>query len=393
MKKLQVRKRLDAIAEGLWPTAAEVQHLVAEIDASPLSETQMALIEKQLGFKPSVIEMRCVRFLAAYILECKVLKALMALADRKSQEALQVAHGHPHACDVSQLTVSILDRVEVLFPGTVSELDRLTGKTSGALHDTGRLEDIKRHAAYSGIIADWYLPALAAAVGMVCPNWFRKLNVENCVKHQSSAVLYKSEAEKLLGNREIKHRHHAALLIADKLCGSESRVAPEKMALMDKLGKLSLPKAQRTRLGLDPQWTLARLCWNRPEAETADPRVVAAAMKVLSKRKTKIETDGVKVDGHDRMNGAIRDREIEFFSDADHDGSQFHGTMLYRLQVDTRVATADLLTDLDWWDDALHTAAKAGKFLGFRFQLNFNGQTMVYSKADEKLVVIESKHI
>ena len=391
MKKVQVRKRLDRYANGLWPTAAQVQTLRAQLEASPVSEKQMTLIATQLGFRPTQQEMLCVRLLAAFILDCQVLKALMALADQKSQEARQVAHGHPHAVDVSHLTLSILNRVEELIPGTVSDLDRAVGVVSGALHDTGRLEDIKRHAAFSAIIADWYLPKLAASMGMTCPDWFRKLAVHDCVKHQSSAVLYRSDAEKRLGKREIKHAHHAALLTADKLCGSEARVVPDKMDLLERLKKLSLPKAQRERFGLDPHWSLARLCWNRPEAETADAKVVAAAEKVLKRKKISIE--GVSVDHHDHMNGAIRDRQIEFFLDTERDGSQFRGTMLYRLTVDVRIAPSDLLTELDWWDDALHTAAKAAKYLGFRFQLEFNGQTMIYSKPDAKLIAVEPTHI
>jgi hypothetical protein len=316
----------------------------------------------------------------------------MALADQKSQEARQVAHGHPHAVDVSTLTLSILNRVEELLNGTVSELDRCVGIVAAALHDTGRLEDIKRHAAYSAVIADWYLPKLALCLtGAECPDWFRKLVVSDCVKHQSDAVLYRSEAEKLRGNREIKSAHHAALLIADKLCGSEARLVPAKIALLERVKTLSVPKALRERFNLDPHWSLARICWNRPDAETADPVLVAAAVKAL-KRKG-ISTDGIGIDRHDCMNGAIRDRQIEFFLDAEQDGSKLRGTMLYRLTVDVRIATPELLTDLAWWDDALHTAAKAAKFLGFRFQLEFNGHTLVYSKPQAKLVSVEPTHI
>lgn len=385
MNAKEARTMLDDLAAGLWPTPDAVQHLRADFETKPLSDAQLGSIQLRFRISPTQGEMVAARVLTAYINSCPVLMRLMGLADKKSLDAKQVAHGHPHAVDVSALTLYVLEQAEELVPGTVTEVDRVVGPTAGSLHDSGRLVEIKRHAAFSAIIADWYLPKLAAALGLECPEWYRALVVMLCAQHQSNAVLYRTAEEKAAGKREIKYACHAALLIADKLCGSESRVGPDKMELMERLMTHNVPKAIRERYGLDKDWSIARICWNRPEVEVENPAVIAAALKVLKRKK--IAIGDAAVDRHDHMNGAIRSREILFFLDAEDDeSSRFHGTMLYRLQVETRIAPASLLIDLDWWDDALHTAAKAAKFLGFRFQLEFNGQPMIYSKSQSKLV-------
>jgi hypothetical protein len=383
---------LDGLAEGLWPSPDAVRQLREGFETKPLSEAQLNQVQLRFRIRPTAVEMVAARVLAAYINDCPVLMQLMAMADRKSLDAKQVAHGHPHAVDVSTLTLYILNQADDLIPGVVTELDRVVGPIAGSLHDSGRLVEVKRHAQFSAIIADWYLPKLASALGLVCPEWLRKLTVMLCMQHQSNAVLYRTEEEKARGNREINYACHAALLIADKLCGSEARVTPENMELMEKLKAYNVPKAIREQYGLDEDWSIARICWNRPEVEVENPAVVEAARKVLKRKKVSVEVGAP--DRHDHMNGAIRSREILFYLDAECDETaRLKGTMLYRLQVETRIAPASLLTDLDWWDDALHTAAKAGKFLGFRFQLEFNGQPMVYSKPQSRMVAAHMTRI
>jgi hypothetical protein len=388
----QVRVFLTNQAAGKWPNEETIASLRQKIAGRRLTPHDKLAINEQLGFQPSKKDLDCARMIAAYILDCPILIFLMQLADRKSQDALQVAHGHPHAADVSHLTVQVLDKVSALIPGKVTEIDRLVGAVAGALHDTGRLEDIKRHARYSSIIADWYLKNLALALtGAPCPEWFRRRVVSDCAKHRSEEVLYKSEADKKRGNREIKSAHHAALLIADKLCGSEARVDEAKLALMHRLKTIS-PRKLKRRFALDDKWSLARICWNRPERETADPKLVKAAHAIVAQKN--IPVAGILIDDHDHLNGGIYERRIEFFLDEEADpGAKFKGTMHCLLSVHESIAKQDLLTDLEWWDEALHTAAKAAKYLGFRFQLVFNGRTLVYSKNHKKLVSVDGMSV
>ncbi|MFX5294997.1 hypothetical protein ABTD22_20520, partial [Acinetobacter baumannii] len=65
------------------------------------------------------------------------------------------------------------------------------------------------------------------------------------------------------------------------------------------------------------------------------------------------------------------------------------GTTIFHVDVDERLAPQELLTGLEWWADAFHVAAKAMKHLGFRFQMVFNGRTMIFDRAAGKWLFVD----
>src|SRR5262249_43556673 len=148
----------------------------------------------------------------------------------------------------------------------------------------------------------------------------------------------------------------------------------EKLDLLAKLRKLTLPKKVRNKYGLDSTWTLARINWNNPEQIIEHPDVIKKARRLLSRRGIVIPST-LEIDQHDRVNGCIKHRVIEMFADEPRGHGKLKGTMIFRVTVDEAIAPQSLVTGLDWWHDAFHTAAKAAKYLGFRFRIVFNERT------------------
>ena len=334
-----------------------------------------------------------VRQMVAAMLVDRIIRRIMGRADKISQDAGQVAHGYPHAMDVRELVEYVLHEVARLRPAMISERDKLVGIASAILHDSGRAIDVAEHDKWSAVIADRYLRSLALKLfGSKdrCPEWFRAGVVQAVRKHRSESILYKSDADKARRGREVTDFALAALLIADKLCGSEVRVPHAKSEFLDVLKQFSLSATMRRRYALDESWSLARINWNDKKV-VSEHRNVRRAAKYLLNRQG-IGHDAVNIGPHDRVNKSISDRGFEFSLDPVIDTtSKYVGTMRYRLTVDERVASMDLVLGLDWWHDAFHTAAKAAKALGFRFVLDFNGKIHVFDKKQDRWVTVENK--
>lgn len=306
----------------------------------------------------------------------------------------QVEHGYAHATDVLSLTLAIASRTEELFPGTFSAAHMASAKAGALLHDSGRSVAVKDHDKHGAKIAHDYLRDLARRTfgsESDCPNRFRARVVMLVRKHRSDSWLYMTPEEKVRRKKELDGPDMAALLIADKLCGSEVRVAEEKMELMRRLRRLTVPKRMRKKHGLDDNWSLARINWNNLDLITEPEAVLKKAREILAKRGIVIP-DTLEIDDHDRVNGSIKDRVIEMFADQPRTASKIKGTLLLRLKVDENIAPQTLVTGLDWWHDAFHTAAKAAKYLGYRFRIDFNGRTLEYDRAKHNWVRVDGIH-
>lgn len=325
-------------------------------------------------------------------------EVLIARLDQSNQVSLndgQVEHGYAHATDVLGITDAIIARVEQLFPGTFTPAHKLSARAGALLHDSGRSVAVKDHDKHGARIAHEYLNDLAVRLfGSVeeCPRRFRQRVVILVRKHRSDSWLYRTPEEKARRQKELDGPDIAALLIADKLCGSEVRVPEEKMALLRSLKKLTLRKKLRDRYGLDANWSLARINWNNPDMIT-EPAAVVDAARALLKRKGIEIPPTLEIDQHDRVNGSIASRTIEIFADQEvSKTSKFKGTLLLRLNVAEGIAPQELVTGLDWWHDAFHTASKAAKYLGLRFRIDFNGRTLEYDRVKKNWVRVGEIH-
>lgn len=316
--------------------------------------------------------------------------AKMEKSDEVSQQEGQVAHGWVHAQDVRALTLHVAHETNRLIPGTFNEFDLLVAIASALLHDSGRSVSVKDHEKHGAVIAFKYLRGLAKQLfGSEddCPVEFRKRVVQNVCKHRSNSWLYTSDAEKAKRRKELKDPAQSALLLGDKLCGSESRVPEEKLALLRKLVAVRLPRGFRKKHGLHRKWTPARINWNHSKIADCDKEaaLVDELRTILADRGIEIPAD-VHIDQHDRVNGAIKTRAIEMTLDTEPAPGKIKGTLVYHMKVDERIAPQDLVVYMDWWGDAFHTSAKAAKHLGFRFQIEFNGHTLRWDR-DQKLWV------
>ncbi|MBX9688259.1 MAG: HD domain-containing protein [Candidatus Obscuribacterales bacterium] len=306
----------------------------------------------------------------------------MAASDALSKAEGQVAHGWAHAQDVYNLTKQVAERTEALFPGTFSDFHMVCALTGALLHDTGRAVAIKDHDKHGARISHEYLRELGQRLHgdpKACPADFRKRVVALVRKHRSDSWLYSSPEEKALRKREIDGPDIAALLIADKLCGSESRVPEAKLSFLSLTAELDISPELKTKHGLDANWRLSRINWGNPELISEPQEVIDAAKAVLAAKGLSVAPD-LEIDGHDRVNGSIKDRVIELMAYNPPSTGRFKGTMIYRIRVDERLAPQELVTGLDWWGEAFHTVAKAAKYLGFRFMIQFNDRTLQYSR-------------
>lgn len=314
-----------------------------------------------------------------------ILIAKMGESDEVSQQEGQVAHGWAHALDVSALTLHVAHETNRLIPGSFDEFDLLVAEASALLHDSGRSVSVKDHEKHGAVISHNYLNAAAKQLfgsESDCPKPFRIRVVQNVCKHRSNSWLYRTPAEKEHRRKEIKDPAMSALLLGDKLCGSESRVPDEKLALLKKLVAVRLPRGFRKKHKLPRKWTAARINWNdNPLADTpAEAALVGELLNILKQRGVVIP-EGLYIDAHDRVNGAIKGRSIEFTLDTEPAPGKIKGTLVYHMKVDERIASQDLVVYLDWWGDAFHTSAKAAKQLGYRFQIDFNGHTLRWDRA------------
>jgi hypothetical protein len=325
--------------------------------------------------------------------------SIMEASNAVSMSEGYVAHGEVHAQDVFGLTNHIIAQTERLFPGTFTPFYLATAGAGALMHDVGRSQGGKDHDKHGALITDRYLKQLAldkygAAEGV--PDAFRARSVSNVRKHRSDSWLYKNDAEKGRRKREIDGPDIAAILLADKLSGSETRVPQDKINLLHQLSRIKLTGGFRRKHGLDKKWTLARINWNTTESITDSPELLAACTAVLDKAGFTVPST-VSISAHDRVNGSITHRAIEMFADEQVDDGQpetsnrkYKGTMVFNMKVDERLAPHDLVTGLDWWHDAFHVAAKAAKYLGFRFRIVFNGRNLVYDKNVDNWVFVNT---
>lgn len=319
--------------------------------------------------------------------------ARMEQSDAVSQHEGQVAHGWVHALDVSNLTLHVAHETNRLIPGTFSEFDLLVAEASALLHDSGRSVAVKDHEKHGAKIAHEYLREVAKKLfgsENDCPKSFRVRVVQNVCKHRSNSWLYATEADKAQRRRELSDPAMSALLLGDKLCGSESRVPDDKLALLKKLTAIGLPRGFRRKHKLARNWTPARINWNhRVLADSPAEAALVDELREILKRRGLTIPD-IHIDAHDRVNGAIKERVIEMFLDTEPAAGPFKGTFVYHMKVDERIAPQDLLLYMDWWGDAFHTSAKAAKHLGFRFQIDFNGHILRWDRQNKKWVSSKS---
>jgi hypothetical protein len=319
-------------------------------------------------------EQRRAELLYFAMLKDQALQDIMDASNKVSVGDGQVEHGWPHALDVGGpegLTWYISDRINALIPGRISRHDQILAGAGGLVHDSGRSVAVKDHDKHSARLAHHYLRDLSQRQfgGLdFLPNKFRARVVQLARKHRADSWLYHNDAEKALRKKEIDGADMALLLLSDKLCGSESRVP-----------------------------TPARMSWGHQDEIEANPAYtpafIAAVTAVLKKRHIEIPATA-ELDHHDQVNGSIKDRVIEIFADEheDHPDSKIWGTMLYRLTVNEGIATQELVTGLDWWHEAFHVSAKAAKFLGLRFRIEFNGRILAYDKSAKNWVRVDARH-
>jgi hypothetical protein len=348
------------------------------------------------------------------MLEDKVLIEIMDGANKVSVGDGQVEHGFPHALNVGGridqdgkegLTWSISKRINELRPGSITPYQQILAGSGGLLHDSGRSIAVKDHHMHSAKLADEYLRKLATRLfgsEDQLPEPYRRRVVELCVKHRADSWLYKNEEEKKRRKREIDGADIALLLLADKLCGSESRVPAAKLAMMKKLAKFNVGASFRKRwnLGtLKDKWSPARISWGNPEEIAA----AGYTKEFIKELRIKLKKNGITIphdlelDHHDQVNGSIEDRVIEIFEDdrlheTEPTKSKYWGTMLYSLTVNEHIATQQLVTGLDWWHEAFHVCAKAAKFLGLRFLIEFNGRILRYDLAEKNWSRVKGIH-
>jgi hypothetical protein len=343
--------------------------------------------QKETSMEISELDLSRARQMVEHMETDEELIAKMEKSDEVSQQEGQVAHGWVHAQDVRALTLHVAHETNRLIAGTFNEFDLPVAIASALLHDSGRSVSVKDHEKHGAVIAHKYLKGVAKKLfgsEDACPKVFRIRVVQNVCKHRSNSWLYKDETEKGFRRKELKDPAQSALLLGDKLCGSESRVPEEKLALMLKLVAVRLPRGFRKKHGLPRKWTPARINWNHTKLADSDKEValVTELRTILADRGIEIPDD-LHIDAHDRVNGAIKTRAIEMTLDTEPAPGKIKGSLVYHIKVDERIAPQDLVVYMDWWGDAFHTSAKAAKHLGFRFQIEFNGHTLCWDRAQK----------
>jgi hypothetical protein len=347
----------------------------------------------------SELELTRVQEMTEFMRTDPVRISLMEASNAVSMSEGYVAHGEEHAQDVLGLTEHIIDQTERLFLGTFTPFFRATAAVGALMHDVGRSKGGKDHDKTGAVITDQYLKDLAVRMyGDVAalPDAFRARSVSNVRRHRSDSWIYKNAEEKARRAREIDGPDIAALLQGDKLSGSEVRVPATKIELLTRLSRVKIPRGFRRKHKLDSKWSFARINWNNPALITESPDFFDTCLAALRKARFHLPTD-VSIDSHDRVNGAIKHRSIEMFADERVDDGKpessnrkIKGTKVFRMDVDERLAPHELVTGLDWWHDAFHVSAKAAKYLGFRFHIVFNGRNLVFDRAVNNWVFVDT---
>ncbi|HEY9777856.1 MAG TPA: hypothetical protein V6C81_29110 [Planktothrix sp.] len=344
------------------------------------------------------------------------LEKLMDGADEVSVNDGQVKHGFEHALNVggrvdhsgqAGLTWHISDTINRIRPGSISLWDQILAGAGGMGHDSGRSISVKDHDKHSAVLMHHYLIALCQRKfggKAYLPARFRKRVVQLCRMHRAESWLYVSDEEKARRKKEIDGADMALLLLADKLCGSESRVPLPKLRLLKRLANFKVDKRFLKKWNLDEKWTPARISWGHPDeiaaAGYSEQFIAEVVLKLTGPKdvhkRVRIPKD-VELDHHDQVNGSIEDRVITIFADdriheTEPTHSKYWGTMLYKMTVNEGIATQQLVTGLDWWGEAFHVSAKAAKYLGLRFLIEFNGNMLAYDRLAKNWVRIDGRH-
>ncbi|MDR3612776.1 MAG: hypothetical protein P4L53_04365 [Candidatus Obscuribacterales bacterium] len=343
-------------------------------------------------------ELKRVKEMTTYMRTDTVRVNLMDSSNAVSLSEGYVDHGEKHAQDALRLTLHVVDNAERIFPGTFDEFFNSTAVAGILMHDVGRSVAGKDHDKHGAVITDQYLKELAVRLygsEDALPDVFRARTVSLVRRHRADSWLYKTAEEKARRTRELDGPDIAAVLLGDKLCGSEVRVPPAKQDLLNRLARIKIPRGFRRKHKLDSKWTFARINWNTPDLIVESPEFIKACLAALRRAKFKMPTD-ISIGPHDRVNGAIKRNAVEMFADTKIDDGKpesanrkIKGTFVYHLDIDERLAPQELVTGLDWWHDAFHVAAKAAKYLGFRFQIVFNGRHLIFDRAVNNWVFVD----
>lgn len=278
-----------------------------------------------------------------------------------------VDHGRQHADDVVALTMQIITQTELLSPGTFSRYMKATAELGALLHDIGRIEGAKDHAKNGARIARRYLDTILID-GTPLPRTFINRVVFIVRNHRAESWLNRKRKRQFDGPDVV------AVIIADKLCGSEARVPEQQLNAMKVLANIPISPEFRALHHLDGNWTLARIPWNDEVLMAQEPQELLQAAQELLTRQGIAVLPSVVIDHHDKVNGSIYGREIRIYEEL---GVNY---LTYSIEVDERLAPRELVTGLDWWNDALHLATIAAAYLNLRFSLEFNGRRLHYSR-------------
>ena len=324
--------------------------------------------------------------------------ALMESSNAVSKSEGYVEHGEAHAQDALRLTEHVIAQTERIFPGSFNAFFHSTAIAGILMHDVGRSISGKDHDKHGAVITDKYLRQAAEVLfGDVeeMPDCFRARSVSLVRRHRADSWLYKSSEEKARRQREIDGPDMAAVLYGDKMCGSEVRVPPEKLELLQRLTRVKIPRGFRRKWRLDSKWSFARIDWNNKTVQTETPEFIRACRAALRRAGFQLPRN-VVIGPYDRVNGAIKRHATEMIADQSVDDGasvsskrKIRGTTVFHVDVDERIAPQELVMWLDWWADAFHVAAKAMKYLGFRLHIVFNGRTLIFDRAASNWVSVD----
>ncbi len=267
-----------------------------------------------------------------------------------------VEHGYDHALDVWSITAHIME----LLPNSFTEFFKLTALAGALLHDMGRAMGGKDHALNGAIMARKYLMSIRID-GHPLPREFINRVVFVVRNHRAESWL------NLKRVRAFDAPDIVAVLIADKLSGTEARLTEEKLCAMKRLAGIPISDEFRQKYQLDQNWSLARLPRQRPDLLTeVELLLVAEAETLIDAQDISLAAD-LEIDRHDMVNGSIFHRKINLTD----------GYLEYSILVDERLATLADITTLDWWSDALTLACECARYFGLQFLLHFNGQQFI----------------
>ncbi len=278
-----------------------------------------------------------------------------------------VDHGREHANDVVALAMQIIEQTELLSSEPISRYMKATAELGAYLHDIGRIKGSKNHDKTGAVLARNYLDTIRID-GKPLPRAFINRIVFIVRNHRAESWLHRKRKRQFDGPDVV------AVIIADKLCGSEARVPEQQLNAMKVLANIPIRPEFRAMHQLDANWTLARIPWNDTALMADEPQELLRAAQELLTRQGIAVLPSVVIDHHDKVNGSIYGREIRIYEEL---GVNY---LTYSIEVDERLAPRELVTGLDWWNDALHLATIAAAYLNLKFSLEFNGRRLHYSR-------------